>query len=357
LKIAIFGCSDFSIVGGGERFTFDIARALDATIISYGSEEDLDRTYPCDDIKFKFMNKKVPPEPFKHLYCKWVYATYKPDEEYDFYIVMDDMSMCYLVNDVPHMYLMFTPNRAMYDMNTYVLNEKKGLAKPIYTVGLAVFRQIDKWFVNRYVKNIVGISHIVRNRIYKAYLRNSDVLYPCIDVSKFHHAPHNNYWLSCNRVDKWKRVELQVEAFRQLPDMKLKVAGSIYPEYEELVANAPDNVEFLGVVSEDELTDLYANCTGFLTTAIDEDFGITPLEAMASGKPVVATREGGYMETVIHGHTGIMVGPNADEIAEAILALSIEPEQYKDECIKQAAKFDYSKFEKQINKIVRRCKQ
>jgi glycosyltransferase involved in cell wall biosynthesis len=156
-------------------------------------------------------------------------------------------------------------------------------------------------------------------------------------------------------VDKWKRVELQIEAFRKMPDMKLKIAGSIYPEYEELVANAPDNVEFMGVVSEEELTDLYANCTGFLTTAIDEDFGITPLEAMASGKPVVATREGGYMETVVDGYTGIMVGPNADEIVEAVGTLSIEPAMYKEECIKQAAKFDYSKFEKRINDIVKNC--
>jgi len=326
MKIAILACSDFSIVGGGERFTFDIARALDATIISFGKEKDLDRTYPCDDIKFKFMNKKMPSEPFKHLYGKWIYSHLKLDEDYDFYIVMDDMSMCYLVNDIPHMYLMFTPNRAMYDMNTYVLDEKKGLTKPIYMIGLAVFRQIDKWFVRKYVKNIVGISHIVRNRIYKAYLRNADVLYPCIDVKKFNYQPHEKYWLSINRIDKWKRVELQVEAFRKLPEYNLVIAGKIYPEYEEFVKNAPDNVKFMDIVSEEGLTDLYSTCTGFLTTAIDEDFGITPLEAMASGKPVVAVREGGYMETVVDGHTGIMVSPNADEIATAIKEVSKNPD-------------------------------
>ena len=126
MRIAILACSDFSIVGGGERFTFDVARALNATIVSFGKEEDLDKTYPCDDIKFKFLNKKLPSEPFKNIYGKWFYSNLKLDEEYDFYIAMDDITM-HFVKGKPHLYLMFTPNRAMYDMNTHVIDSKKGI--------------------------------------------------------------------------------------------------------------------------------------------------------------------------------------------------------------------------------------
>lgn len=352
MKTAILTCSDFSIVGGGERFTYDIARALDATIILFGKEEDLDNTYPHDDIKFKFLNKKLPSEPFKNLYGKWVFSHLDFKDEFDFYIVTDDMSMNYLVNKVPHLYLMFTPNRAMYDMNTYTIATKKGILKPIYMIGLTVFRELDKWFVKKYVKNIVGISHIVRNRIFKAYLKDADVLYPCIETSKFQYKPHENYWLSINRVDKWKRVELQIETFKQLPDLNLVIAGKIYPEYEKIAKFAPKNIKFLDIVSEEELISLYSRCTGFITTAIDEDFGITPLEAMASGKPVVAVNEGGYMETVIDGYTGIKVGPNSVELANAIKEISKNPESYKKACFKQANKFDYNNFENKLNEIM-----
>ena len=160
------------------------------------------------------------------------------------------------------------------------------------------------------------------------------------------------YWLSVGRIDKWKRIELQIEAFRKMPDKKLFIVGKIYPQYEEVVKNAPNNVSFITNVNESTLIGLYSECEGFITTAIDEDFGITPLEAMASGKPVVATKEGGYLETIIDGHTGILVSPDVDEIVQAVNKISEDPEQYKEACEAQARRFDYIVFKEKINKLV-----
>ena len=102
-----------------------------------------------------------------------------------------------------------------------------------------------------------------------------------------------------NRIYPEKRIDLQFEVFRKLPEERLVIIGG-YAEgdhaakyYEKLIKNIPSNVEMRGAVTEEELIDLYARCKGLICTALDEDFGLTPVEAMASGKPVVAVNEGG----------------------------------------------------------------
>lgn len=345
MKIAILSCSDFSIIGGAERFIIDIARALDATIVSIGHADELNTTYYTDDIQFVFLGKTLPAEPLRQIMGSWYFSRLNLD--YDFYISTDDMSMHYLKNK-PHVYYMFTPRRAFYDMYYDVMSTKHGLTSLIYSVGIWLFRNHDQRFVKSNIKNIVCISNTVRNRIQKTYLRDSTVVYPCIETSKYKYKPHTGYWLSVNRVDKWKRIDLQVEAFRKMPDTKLVIVGTVYPGMQYIVDNAPDNVEFKGQVSEQELIELYSECIGFITTAIDEDFGITPLEAMASGKPVIATKEGGYLETVVDGITGMQVTPTINEIIQAVLTLSYEPERYSIRCRNQAYKFDYSVFKKEI---------
>lgn len=353
MRIAVLSCCDFSVIGGAERFIFDIARALDATIVTLGSKSTIDKTYDINDIKFQYLDKKLPDEPLRQIIGSNMYRNLELN--YDFYISTDDMSMHYLNKDKPHLYYMFTPRRAFYDMYYDVMSTKHGLKSLIYSTGIWAFRAHDRRFVNTNIENIACISNNVRNRIQKTYLRDSFVVYPGIDTSKYEYKPHTNYWLSVNRVDKWKRVELQIEAFRKMPDQRLVIAGTVYPHMQYIVDNAPDNVYFKGPVSEQELIDLYSECIGFITTAIDEDFGITPLEAMASGKPVIATKEGGYLETVVDGHTGILVTPTINEIIQAVKTLSYDPERYSFVCRKQAYKFDYSVFKKEIVELVWSC--
>ena len=101
----------------------------------------------------------------------------------------------------------------------------------------------------------------------------------------------------------------------------------------------------IGKIDEKELIEMYSNCKGFITTAFYEDFGLTPLEAMASGKPVIAPNEGGYKETIIDGITGKLIDDiNPDKLAKAIQEMNNElkknPLKYKNPCIKQAKKFD-----------------
>ena len=233
-----------------------------------------------------------------------------------------------------------------------IMSTKHGLKSLIYSIGIWIFRNHDRRFVKKHIENMACISNNVRNRIQKAYLRDADVIYPCIDTTKYTYQPQKNYWLSVNRVDKWKRVNLQVEAFRHMPDKKLVIVGTVYSDMQHIVDNSPDNVEFRGTVPEHEMIGLYSECTGHITTAIDEDFGITPLEAMASGKPVVASKEGGYLETVIDGHTGILVAPSVNEIINAVKTISINPEAYREACEQRSLKFDCVVFKENIRHVM-----
>jgi glycosyltransferase involved in cell wall biosynthesis len=146
-----------------------------------------------------------------------------------------------------------------------------------------------------------------------------------------------------------------VEAFRQMPEKTLLIAGHIYPKFEHVVDTAPPNVKFLGTCEEPRLIDLYSRCEGFITTAIDEDFGITPVEAMASGKPVVATKEGGYLETVADGYSGILTSPDVKSLCNAVRQVSANPVAFTDECLKRARLFDYSAFKATASEYLDSC--
>jgi glycosyltransferase involved in cell wall biosynthesis len=351
MRIAILSCLDFNVPGGAERFFIDMATALDATIVCLSYNPRLGDCYPLvHGVKFQPLNVSLPVEPLKQFVGMHLFRSLNLD--YDFYIATDDMALRFLIHDKPHCYVMLTPRRALYDMYYQTLTDLSLLRRLVYIPILSLFRYLDRRFVLKHVSNIAAISHNVRNRIWKTYQRQAYVLYPPIHLENYHNLGCGDYWLSVSRVDKWKRVELQIEAFRDMPDKKLKIAGRIYPAFEYLTKSAPSNVEFLGAVSDQELIELYGSCRGFLTTAIDEDYGLTPLEAMACGKPVVATKEGGYLETVIDRYTGLLVAPDPKEICEAIRLIDHNPNQYADASRKQASRFDYKLFKEQLSTYV-----
>jgi glycosyltransferase involved in cell wall biosynthesis len=351
MRIAILSCLDFSVPGGAERFFIDMATALDATIVCLRYDPRLGDMYTqARSVRFHPLNKILPAEPIRQFAGMRLFRSL--NLAYDFFIVTDDMALRYLVHEVPHCYVMLTPRRAFYDMYYQTLTELPFLKRLLYTAVLSLFRHLDRRFVKKYVFHIAGISHNVRNRIWKIYQRQATVLYPPIHADRYSNHGYGDFWLSVSRVDKWKRIELQVEAFRKMPEKKLKIAGRVYPGYEDMKRNAPLNVEFLGIVDDESLADLYGRCRGFLTTAIDEDYGLTPLEAMACGKPVVATKEGGYLETIIDGNTGILVSPDTQAICDAVQLIDKNPSRYAEASRKRAELFDYKLFKEQLSTYV-----
>lgn len=352
MKIAILTALDFAKPGGAERLLIDMATSLNADIVTpYISKESEVRLRKAGVSTIISYGSKLPGEPLRQIAGMLFFR--RLSLPHDFFIPTDDMSVRYLAKNVPHLYYMLTPRRAMYDMYYPFLRSKHGLSRYAYFFALNSMRILDLSFVHRHVDTIACISHNVRNRIYKVYGKDSHVIYPPVHAASYQIKPSENFWLSVGRVDKWKRISLQVEAFREMPDERLFIAGPIYPAYKEIVRNAPDNVNFLGPLGEDSLVSLYSRCTGVITTSVDEDYGLTPVEAMASGKPVIATKEGGHLETVLDGITGILISPTKEELKNAVKKISIAPELYREACISRATLFDFALIAQEMNDLVR----
>ena len=217
----------------------------------------------------------------------------------------------------------------------------------------------------RNINHIISNSNNIKNKVWKTYNRDSVVIYPPINTADFYFQEHENFWLSVNRLFPEKRIEMQIKAFNNMLDEQLVIIGgydSHNQEYINSLEQLPTiNTIFLKEVSEKELIKMYSLCKGHITTARDEDFGITPVEAMASGKPVIAPDEGGYKETIINNKTGIIIDNiNEEKIINAIRTinknLKENPNKYISVCQEQAKKFDTKIFIKKIKEQINRNK-
>lgn len=200
--------------------------------------------------------------------------------------------------------------------------------------------------VDRFIAN----SKTVQKRISKYYGRESSLIYPPVDASKFSVAPtQENYYLSGGRLVPYKRFDLVVEAFNKL-GTPLRIFGE-GPELAKLKKMAKPNIEFLGKITDEEKKELYRKCLAFIHPQ-EEDFGLMVIEAMASGRPVIAYAKGGAMETVIEGKTGKFFDTqNWEALAHTIIRF--KPEEYRPEEIRaHAAQFDTGQFKNKIKDYI-----
>jgi glycosyltransferase involved in cell wall biosynthesis len=200
----------------------------------------------------------------------------------------------------------------------------------------------------------VANSKNVHNRIEKYYRRDSSVIYPPVEIPEISRVQKEIYYLVISRIVGGKGLDLAVKTAVRL-GINLKIAGSpagYYTEYKKLQKLSKNNVEFLGQVDDNEMAKLYAGAKAFLALSEDEDFGMTPVESMLSGTPVIAFRGGGYLESVIENKTGIFFDQaNVESLSEAIR--KFEKMKFKPEdCINQAKKFSKERFKREMREFV-----
>lgn len=203
-----------------------------------------------------------------------------------------------------HISYCFTPTRYVWDDSHKYVREfsRSALFQKFAPLALSYIRLWD-YYASQRVDTYVTLSKYVARRIQKYYGRESQVIPPPVDVKKFRvRKEHDGYYLVVSRLVPYKRVDLAIEACERL-GRRLIVVGS-GPELAELKRRGREQTEFRGFVHDEELPALYAGARALLFPQ-EEDFGITPLEAAASGKPTVAFRAGGAMETIIDGQTGL----------------------------------------------------
>ncbi|MEK7562256.1 MAG: glycosyltransferase, partial [Patescibacteria group bacterium] len=355
-------------IGGAELVDLILAKELNADIYTTNiSRKKIEKMgFKTDNI---FSIGKIPVNaPAKQEAAYWKFKNLNLGKKYDFYIIAGDWAMSGAVHNKPNLWYVYSPIRELYDLNKYIRENivpsvyLKNLNKYIFDVWVFYRKFLNKLDL-KHVQKIVCISENVKGRVKKYLGRDSEIIYPPTETKKYYYRKKGDYWLSVNRLIGNKRIDMQLKAFAKIPDEKLIIVGSYEnSSHFEAYANfcrkiKPKNVQMLSWISEKELTDLYANCKGFLTTAIDEDFGMTPVEAMASGKPVIAPNEGGYKETIINNKTGFLIDKiNEEKLARAIKKLSEtlgkNPGKFKTACQNQAKKFDVKIFVEKIKAAI-----
>jgi glycosyltransferase involved in cell wall biosynthesis len=241
-----------------------------------------------------------------------------------------------------------TPPRYLWDLHHEYVRGR--VDRPLLEMMAHWLRRADLAAVER-VDHFIANSETVAERVRRTYSRSATVVHSPVDCAwvRPNDSPPESFYLVVSRLVRYKRVDLAVDACSRLK-RRLLVVGS-GPEIARLKAKAGPTVEFLGRRDDAEVASLYARCKALLFPGF-EDFGITPLEAQAAGRPVIAFGRGGATETVVDQVTGVLFSEQSVEaLVDAIERLdriSIAPAA----CRENAMRFDVSVFRQRMSAAV-----
>lgn len=217
---------------------------------------------------------------------------------------------------------------------------------PLYLTRLRLWDRLAADRVDQFMSN----SRTVQQRVQKYYQRDSIILHPPVDTERFSPGTgRGGYYVTGGRLVSYKRFDIAIQAFNRL-GIPLKIYG-VGPSMKSLQAMAKPNIEFLGKVPDAEMNKLYQDAIAFLNPQ-EEDFGITAVEAMAAGRPVIAYAAGGALETVQPGVTGTFFAHQEWEaLADAVIRF--KPEQFDSATIRAwSENFSIAQFTKNLRAIL-----
>jgi glycosyltransferase involved in cell wall biosynthesis len=252
-------------------------------------------------------------------------------------------------------YYCHTPPRFLYDLESYYLSRLPPIERPLL-LGL------QAWFKSRYEAAIHRMDVVLANSLnvkhrLKRYLDvESRVVYPPVDLARFQWSGQEDYFISTARLEPLKRVAPIVEAFTQMPDQKLVVAsGGSQSKTLRMLAKKASNIHFTGWLADADLSHLIGRCRASIYLAQDEDFGISPVESMAAGKPVIGVAEGGLLETLVPDETGHLLPPSftVDDIKGAVRSMTAtKARSLRGSCETRATAFSRDSFLTEIRSTV-----
>jgi glycosyltransferase involved in cell wall biosynthesis len=187
---------------------------------------------------------------------------------------------------------------------------------------------------------------------------DSEVIFPGVHVERFRYLRTEDFFLSYSRLEETKRIPMIVEAFAQMPDKKLVIcsSGPLQSWVEsQIESRGLKNITFEGMVTDQRLAELVGSCLAGIVIPVNEDAGITQVELMAAGKPVIGVNEGGLKETIIDQQTGILIpeNPEVEDLIKAVKEMTSERAwQMKSASQKHAQQFATKVFFKKMKKIV-----
>ena len=375
----IMAQSNLSLKGGAERVVLKIAEHYNATI--YTAEYQKDKTFE----EFKDIDIKTISDSFFYKHMGYGRAAqglnyglsfynYKIKEDYD--VINPHIAPSHWIRHKNDRIVWYchTPLRDIYDLYSYRQSLRSFGKRTLYKFIIPQIRFIDKKMVKK-IDYIVANSNNTNNRIKKYYNRkDSVVLNGGVDYKQYHNSGNEKYFFYPSRISPNKRQDYAIRAFRIFKnqykhnDYKLIIAGQVsndpfYQDYYNKIKKFASNTEGIKIltnVDDKKLLNLYANASAVLYPPINEDYGLVPLEGMASSKPVIVVNEGGPKETVINNKTGFLVN-NELQMAEKMDYLVNNPnliEKFGKEGLKRVKKeYSWEHFFKEFDKILYKAKK
>jgi len=249
--------------------------------------------------------------------------------------------------ETTHVCYCLTPTRFLWMYESY--RQREGLGRVSNAALRPILAQLRVWdrLAADRVDHFIAISTVVRERIRKFYRRESEIIAPPVDIQRFQPKPErSDYFLIVSRLIPYKRIDLAVQAFNKL-GLPLWIGGE-GRDRAELERMAKPNIRFLGRVPDADLPDLMAHCRAFIFPSL-EDFGITPVQAQAAGRPVIAYGAGGALDTVIPGISGVYFQQASAESLAATVAQFKESDYDPTVIRSHAEQFSVSEFERKLS--------
>jgi glycosyltransferase involved in cell wall biosynthesis len=253
-----------------------------------------------------------------------------------------------------------TPPRIFTDQKENTLKKLNFLTKPLFNI----FATFVLWNYKRALDKcdyLIANSLNIKERLIKyCDITVDKVIFPFAETEKFYNKPSQDFFLSHARLEPLKRIDLIVKTFEQLPNERLIITSG-GPLKDWIVNYIKDNnitnIQFKGRVDDKERDELMATCRAGIYVPIDEDAGITQLEFMACGKPVIGVNDGGLKESIIDGKTGFLMSkdPTVEEFKKTIEKVLIQDlEKMKNDCINQSKNFDKNTFFNEFDEVLKK---
>jgi len=342
------------VPGGAERVTLALAKVL-------GSEVIVSRVEPACDALLK--SKSVLVQSLSFSWTRWMGRVLEAILNFSLCAgrIANAETVIYSGFYAPlavdfqragrRIYYCHTIPRFAYDLKG---ESRAGFAwylRPLFDVFTALLR----WRYERAIQRMDEVwvnSENVRQRLKRYLGMDARVIYPPVETHRFAWLSHGDYYISLARLEPLKRIDAVVKAFIKMPHRRLVVAsgGSQLAVLQQLAAGA-QNITFLGWTSEAQLCEHVGHARAAIYVPVDEDFGMSPVEAMAAGKPVIGVAQGGLLETVVDGQTGCLIKGELtpEKIIVAVDALeALNPLVLRSACEARAAQFDEAVFTQKV---------
>ncbi|XPV77120.1 MAG: glycosyltransferase [Desulfovibrio sp.] len=342
---------------GGSRLCVSLGKNLEADLC-YGFRLAAHPYFSTPYPQYEFAlskNYRIPL--FKQYMLAKDFGVYRPEIDKYSHAVLSGFYAPLMAKNLSAKTLFYchTPPRFIYDQVGFYDRQVPSALYPVW----ALFK---RWYKNRFEEAvnclplIVANSKAVKERVGKYLYRNAEIVHPPCRIEDYRWSEDEGYYLSTARLDPLKRVGRIVEAFTKMPDKKLIVMSS-GSESDTLKKKAQgfENIQFTGAVSEQRYRDLLAKSLATIYIPVEEDFGMSPVESMAAGKPVIGVAEGGMLESTVDGQNGILLPPDfqEEELCTAVGRVDRKfANQRRESCMEQAEIFSEERFVTKIRELL-----